>query len=347
MKLNVLAASLLTVFLAVTSACQEPAPATGTESRLRNIRQLTFGGENAEAYLSFSGDRLIYQATTDSFACDQIFTMDLYGKNVSLMSTGRGRTTCSYFLPGDSAYIYASTHGKGPECPPKPDFSKGYVWPIYPEYDIYVTPSGGGEPRLLAGSAGYDAEATVSPVGDRIVFTSSRDGDLDLYSMSLDGSGIVRLTNDIGYDGGAFYSADGKKIVYRAHHPSDSAGKADFQNLLKNGLVRPSVMELFVMDADGTEKTRITEFGAASFAPYFHPDGRRIIFSSNMKDPKKRNFDLFLINADGTGLEQVTFNDTFDGFPVFTADGKRLIFASNRNAGRPGETNIFIADWVP
>lgn len=347
MKMKVLIPAILILFLAASSSCQQPPPANGTESRIRNVRQLTFGGENAEAYLSFSGNRLIFQATKDSFACDQIFAMDLDGANVSLLSTGRGRTTCSYFLPGDTAYIYASTHGKGPECPPKPDFSRGYVWAIYPEYDIYVSGTGGGGPKLLSGSAGYDAEATVSPVGDRIVFTSSRDGDLDLYSMNVDGSGVVRLTNEVGYDGGAFYSSDGKKIVYRAHHPPDSAGKADFIDLLKNGLVRPSVMELFVMNADGSEKTRITDYGAASFAPYFHPDGKKIIFSSNMKDPKKRNFDLFLINTDGTGLEQVTFNDTFDGFPVFTADGKQLIFASNRNAGRPGETNIFIADWVP
>jgi TolB protein len=336
-----------TFFLASTSFPQSDTLLRDGESHLRNLRQLTSGGENAEAYLSFSGGKLIFQSTRDSFACDQIFTMDTDGGNVSLMSTGKGRTTCSYFLPGDSSFIYASTHGQAPECPPKPDFSKGYVWAIYPAYDIYVDRIGGGVPKLLAGSPGYDAEATVSPLGDRIVFTSSRDGDLDLYSMKIDGTDVVRLTDEIGYDGGAFFSADGKKIVYRAFHPADSAGKADFLELLRQGLVRPSVMELFMMNADGSGKTRITDFHAASFAPYFLPDGKKIIFASNMNDPKKRNFDLFLINTDGTGLEQVTFNDTFDGFPVFTADGKKLVFASNRNAGRPGETNIFIADWVP
>jgi TolB protein len=347
MNIKTLSISILTFFLASSSFTQPDTLRRNAESHLRNIRQLTFGGENAEAYLSFSGKKLIFQSTRDSLACDQVFAMDVDGGNVTLMSTGRGRTTCSYFLPGDNTYLYASTHGQGPECPPKPDYSKGYVWAIYPAYDIYVNTIGGREPKLLTGSPGYDAEATVSPVGDRIVFTSGRDGDLDLYSMKIDGTDIVRLTDDVGYDGGAFFSADGRKIVYRAFHPADSAGKADFLALLRNGLVRPSVMELYVMNADGTGKTRITDYGAASFAPYFLPDGKKIIFASNMNDPKKRNFDLYLVNTDGTGLEQVTFNDTFDGFPVFTSDGKKLIFASNRNAGRPGETNIFIADWTP
>jgi TolB protein len=347
MNIKVFTITVLTFFLAPATFAQPDTLRREGETHLRNIRQLTFGGENAEAYLSFGGTRLIFQATRDSFACDQVFAMGLDGGNVALMSTGRGRTTCSYFLPGDSTYLYASTHGQGPDCPPKPDYSKGYVWAIYPAYDIYVDRIGRHEPKLLTGSPGYDAEATVSPAGDRIVFTSSRDGDLDLYSMNLDGTDIVRLTDEVGYDGGAFFSADGRKIVYRAYHPADSAGKADFLGLLRNGLVRPSEMELYVMNADGTGKTRITDYRAASFAPYFLPDGKKIIFASNMNDPKKRNFDLYLINTDGTGLERVTFNDTFDGFPVFTADGKKLIFASNRNAGKPGETNIFIADWNP
>jgi Tol biopolymer transport system component len=317
------------------------------EKHLRNIRQLTFGGENAEAYLSFSGENLIFQSTRDSFQCDQIFTMDIGGGNVTLRSTGKGRTTCAYYLPGDTTYIYSSTHSGGAECPPKPDFSRGYVWAIYPSFDIYINHILGGEPRALNPAPGYDAEATVSPRGDRIIFTSGRDNDLELYSMNLDGSNLVRLTHDIGYDGGAFFSADGEKIVYRAHHPADSAGKAEFRQLLGEGLVRPSVMELFVMNADGSERRQITSLGAASFAPYFHPGGEKIVFASNYKDPRGRNFDLFQVNVDGTGMEQITFNETFDGFPVFTADGTHLVFASNRNAKVSGETNVFIAEWVP
>jgi TolB protein len=347
MNTRIIAALVLICILAGHSFSQSDSLVKPGETHLRNIRQLTFGGENAEAYLSFSGRMLIFQSTRDSFQCDQIFTMDLDGGDVTLRSPGKGRTTCSYFLPGDTTYLFSSTHGVSDSCPPKPDFSKGYVWAVYPGYDIYVNGIRGGAPRLLSGSAGYDAEATVSPTGDRIVFTSSRDGDLDLYSMNIDGSDVVRLTNDIGYDGGAFFSPDGKKIVYRAFHPADSAGKADYLGLLKNGLVRPSVMELYVMNADGSGKRQITNFGAASFAPYFYADGKKIIFASNMKDPRGRNFELFTINVDGSGLEQVTFNETFDGFPVFTADGKRLVFASNRNDSRTGETNIFIADWNP
>ncbi len=328
-------------------ACRQDTLELPGETHLTNIRQLTFGGENAEAYLSFSGDRLIFQSTRDSLECDQIFVMNLDGGAPRLLSTGSGRTTCSYFLPGDTTFLYSSTHGHGPGCGEKPDYSMGYVWPVYPAYDIWIRGVRGGEPRILNASEGYDAEATVSPLGDRIVFTSSRDNDLDLYSMKTDGSDVVRLTNEIGYDGGAFYSADGKKIVYRSHHPSDSAGIADFQNLLARGLVRPSVMEIQIMNADGSGKKQITNFGSASFAPYFHPDGKQIVFASNMKDPKGRNFDIFLMNIDGSGLSQVTFNDSFDGFPVFTADGKHLIFSSNRNAGKQGETNVFIADWIP
>jgi TolB protein len=201
--------------------------------------------------------------------------------------------------------------------------------------------------KILSASDGYDAEATVSPLGDRIVFTSSRDNDLELYSMNIDGSDVVRLTHEIGYDGGAFYSADGKKIVYRSQHPTDSAGISDFQTLLSHGLVRPSVMEIQIMNADGSGKRQLTNFGTASFAPYFHPDGNQIVFASNMKDPKGRNFDIFVMNVDGTGVTQVTYNDSFDGFPVFTADGKHLIFSSNRNSAREGDTNVFIADWIP
>jgi len=318
-----------------------------SETHLANIRQLTFGGENAEAYLSFGGDRLIFQSTRDSLQCDQIFSMTLDGGNVTMVSTGAGRTTCSYFLPGDTSVLYSSTHGHGAGCLEKPDYSLGYVWPVYRAYDIWTRDLKGGEPRILSASDGYDAEATVSPRGDRIVFTSSRDNDLELYSMNTDGSDVVRLTHEIGYDGGAFYSADGSKIIYRSHHPSDSAGIADFQRLLAAGLVRPSVMEIQIMNADGSGKKQLTDFGAASFAPYFHPDGKQIVFASNMKDPKGRNFDIFLMKIDGSGLEQVTFNDSFDGFPVFTADGRHLIFSSNRNAAIEGETNVFIADWIP
>ncbi|HEV8538958.1 MAG TPA: hypothetical protein VGR15_08580 [Bacteroidota bacterium] len=318
-----------------------------TENHFDHLKQLTFGGENAEAYFSSHDDRLIFQSTRDSLKCDQIFAMDLSGGSLRMLSTGKGRTTCAYYLPGDSTFIYSSTHGADSSCPPKPDYSKGYIWAVYKSYDIYLGGSDGTIRRRLTATDGYDAEATVAPTGNRIVFTSARDGDLNLYSMRLDGSDVRQLTDETGYDGGAFYSGDGKQIVYRAYHPKDQKELEDYKQLLGNGFVRPTQMDLFVMNADGSEKRRITTIGAASFAPYFHPDGKRIIFASNMKDPKGRNFDLFLIDTDGKNLEQITYNDTFDGFPMFTRDGKKLVFASNRNAKVRGETNIFIADWKP
>ncbi len=317
------------------------------EKHIQHVRQLTFGGENAEAYFSFNFDRLIFQSTRDSFPCDQIFSMDLEGNHLRLLSTGTGRTTCAYFLPGDTTIIYASTHLAGPHCPPRPDYSKGYIWAVYKSYDIFLATAGGAIRRQLTATEGYDAEATVSPLGDRIVFTSVRDGDLDLYTMNLDGSNVRRLTNELGYDGGAFFSPDGKQIVYRAYHPAEQQEIAEYKALLADGFVRPSKMDLFVMNSDGSDKHQITHLGAASFGPYFHPDGKHIIFASNMHDPKGRNFELYLVNIDGTHLEQITFNPSFDGFPMFNRDGTKLVFASNRHDHVKGETNIFMADWVP
>ncbi len=299
------------------------------ERHLRNIRQLTFGGQNAEAYFSADGSRLIFQSTRDTFACDQIFTMTTSGDSVNLVSTGDGVTTCSFFAPRGDRVIYCSTHLGGDECPPKPSYEQGYVWAVYPEYDVFSARPDGSDLTRLTTTPGYDAESVYSPDGSKILFTSIRDGDLELYVMNADGSNPQRLTHQIGYDGGAFFSPDGSRIVYRAQH-----------------LVRPAVMEIFVMDADGSNRRQITRNGAANFCPYFHPNGNQIIFASNMDDLTGRNFDLYLINDDGTGLERITFNETFDAFPMFSRDGAKLVFASNRNNAQPGETNVFIADWV-
>lgn len=316
------------------------------ETHLANLRQLTFGGENAEAYFSSDGTKLIFQSTRDSYACDQIFTMNVDGTDINLVSTGLGRTTCSYFFPDRQRIIYSSTHLGGKECPPRPSFARGYVWAVYPSYDIFSANLDGSDLVRLTETPGYDAEATISPDGQKIVFTSLRDGDLEIYTMNSDGTEAKRLTHTKGYDGGAFFSYNNQKIVYRAHHPTDPKELAEYEELLSQNLVKPSKMEIFVMDADGSNQHRVTYNGAANFAPYFHPDGKRIIFASNLEDPKGRNFDLYLINIDGTNLERITYNDTFDGFPMFSPDGKKLVFASNRNARVKGETNIFIADWM-
>ncbi len=318
------------------------------ESYLKNIKQLSFGGENAEAYFSFDGKQLIFQSKRDNLGCDQIFTMNVNGSNVKMVSNGEGRTTCSYFFKGGKKVLYASTHGGKKECPPNPDFSKGYVWAIYPDYDIYTATPDGKNIKKLTDNPGYDAEATVSPNGKKIVFTSERDGDLELYSMDTNGKNIKRLTNEPGYDGGAFFSPDNKMIVYRGSHPTDPQLVQRDKELLAQHLIVPTTFEVWVMNADGTNKRQVTKLKTASFAPFFTPDGKKIIFCTNYfaTDPRKRNFDLALINLDGTGLERVTYNESFDGFPMFSPDGKKLVFASNRNAATVGDTNVFIADWV-
>ncbi len=315
------------------------------EVHFAGLRQLTAGGENAEAYFSFDGKQLIFQSTRPPYRCDQIFRMNVAGGDARLVSTGKGRTTCAYFLPGDSGVLFSSTHAGSPECPPKADMSRGYVWALYKDYDIYTARADGSDLRPLTQTPGYDAEATVSPDGKKIVFTSVRDGDLDIYSMNLDGSGVTRLTHEKGYDGGPFYSADSRWIVYRAHHPKEPKEVERYEQLLADGLIEPRTLEIMIMAADGSGKRTITDNGKANFAPFWHPDGRRIIFASNMNDPRGRNFDLFLVNSDGSGLRQVTFNDTFDGFPMFNKAGDKLVFASNRHGAREGETNIFVADW--
>lgn len=317
-----------------------------SEKRLRNLKQLTFGGENAEAYFSADGKQLIFQSTRDGRGCDQIYTMSVDGSNVKMISTGEGRTTCSYFLPGARQVLYSSTHLGSKECPPKPDFSQGYVWAVYPSFDIFTARPDGTGLKQLTNTPGYDAETTITLDGKKLVFTSMRDGDLDIYSMDANGKNVRRLTNELGYDGGPFWSYDGKQIVYRANHPQTEKQKEDYRNLLKQNLIRPTALEIWVMNADGSNKRQVTSNGKANFGPYFFPDGKRIIFSSNLDDPRGRNFDLYMINVDGTGQERITFNETFDGFPMFSPDGKKIVFASNRNAAKQGDTNIFIADWV-
>ena len=316
------------------------------EKHLRNVRQLTFGGENAEAYFSGDGRELIFQSKRDRLDCDQIFKMDVDGSNVRMVSTGQGRTTCSYFLPKQNRILYASTHKAAKECPPQPDFRRGYVWPIYPSYEIFTARTDGSDLKQLTSVPGYDAEATVSTDGRKIVFTSMRDGDLDIYTMDANGKNVRRLTSELGYDGGAFFSRDGRQIVYRSYHPQTPEQVARYKQKLAENVIEPSVFEIWVMNADGTNKRQVTRLGAASFAPYFLPDAQRIIFASNVNDPKGRNFDLYLVNVDGSNLERVTYEETFDGFPMFSPDGKKLVFASNRKAAARGDTNVFIADWV-
>ena len=315
------------------------------EKHLANMRQLTFEGENAEAYFAFDGKKLIFQST-QGHDCDQIYTMNLDGTGRTLVSTGKGRTTCAFFYPDGEHIVYASTHLGGDACPPKPDPSKGYVWPIYATYDIFRAKRDGSELTQLTKRLGYDAEATVAGDGT-IVFTSTRDGDMEIYTMKSDGSDVRRLTNLPGPDGGPFFSVDGSKIVFRGRHPEKGPELDGYFALLKDELWKPSGLDVFVMNRDGSNLQQVTKnVGGANWAPFFTPDGSKIIFASNMKNPRGGNFDLYLINVDGTGLEQITFSDTFDGFPMFSPDGSKLVFASNRHSKVSTSTNVYIADWV-
>ncbi len=317
------------------------------EKHFKNMKMLTNGGENAEAYFSFDGTKIIFQSTGE-YECDQIFIMNPDGTDKHLVSTGKGRTTCSYFYPDGKSILYASTHLGGDMCPQKPDHSKGYVWALYDDYDIFKADLDGKNLVKLTDVKGYDAEATISPKGDKIIFTSTRNGDIDLYSMNLDGSEVKQLTDIPGYDGGAYYSYDGSMIVFRASRFDDPAKLKEYQDLLAEGLIRPGKLEIYVMNADGSNIRQVTNNGAANFGPYFFPDGKRIIYCSNQDDPKGRNFDLYMINVDGTGNERITYNDTFDGFPMFSLHdgGKKFVFCSNRFNAKQGETNVFICDWI-
>ena len=353
--------SLAVLFAAGIAACAQPSPdsaplPTATvvpaetpvllpqETRLSNVKQLTYEGENAEAYFSLDGTKLTFQSNA-SHKCDQIYTMTVDGKDRKLLSSGDGRTTCSFFTPDGKSVVYASTHLGGKDCPPVPDPSAGYVWPIYDTYDIFKVNADGTNLTQLTKTKGYDAEATIAPDG-RIVFTSTRDGDMEIYSMAPDGSDVKRLTNAPGPDGGPFWSADGQQIVFRGRHMPKGDDLNSYNTLLKQGLWRPSALDVFVMNRDGSNMRQITkDLGGSNWAPFFAPDGKKIIFASNMKEPRRGNFDLYLINVDGTGLEQITFSNTFDGFPMFSPDGKKLIFASNRHSKKPTDTNLFIADF--
>ena len=324
------------------------------ETHLKNIRQLTFGGDNAEAYWSFDDKKLVFQAKNEDWGaeCDQIYIFDPYADNISptqrppLVSTGLGRTTCSYFMPGNESVIYASTHLGGEACPPEPPRGAKYVWPIYETFDIFTADMDGNILQQLTDTPGYDAEATLSPDGSLIVFTSIRSGDLELYTMKTDGSDVKQVTFGLGYDGGAFFSPDGTKLIFRSSRPKTAEAQAEYKDLLSRGLVQPTSMELYVCNVDGSDLKKITDLGKANWAPFFHPSGKKVIFSSNHMSERGFPFNLFMVNLDGSGLEQITFDSAFDSFPMFSYDGKKLVFSSNRNNGGTRDTNLFIADWV-
>lgn len=317
------------------------------ETHFRHLWQITFGGQNAEGYFSADGTKLIFQSTRDGYPCDQMYVMEFATGAVTRVSTGKGRCTCGYFYDHDRRILFSSTHADADTCPPRPDYSQGYVWGVYPGYDIWTARPDGTDLQRLTNRPGYDAETTVSSDGQWFLFTSLRDGDIDLYKMHPDGTGLQRLTDHLGYDGGAFFSRDGRSICWRAWYPPDSAGAAEYRTLLARNLVKPTRMELWTMRADGTQKRQVTHQGGASFCPYFTPDGKAILYASNFEHPDGRNFDLYLVSTGGGTPHPVTRDPQFDAFPMFSPDGRWLVFASNRGGKERGETNLFLAEWRP
>ena len=325
-----------------------------TEPHLHNIRQLTFGGDNAEAYFSPDGKKLAFQSNFKGWghSCDQIHALTIADAKDSsyrppLISTGKGRTTCSYFMPDGKHILYASTHLAGEGCPPEPPPRKDrkYLWQVLPTYDIFIADEKGSITKRLTDRDGYDAEATVSPKGDKIVFTSDRSGDLELWTMNIDGSDQRQVTNQLGYDGGAFFSPDGKKLVFRASRPTTDSAQTEYKELLSQGLVAPTNMEIYTCNVDGSDLKQITNLGKANWAPYYHPAGKKILFSSNHKSQRGYDFHIYMINEDGTGIEQITSESMFNAFPMFSPDGTKLVWSSNRDNGGTRDTNVFIADW--
>lgn len=322
-----------------------------SEKHFKNMQQLTFGGDNAETYWSFDNKKFVFQRKNkeDGINCDQIFIADVpkAGEkfDFKMISTGKGRTTCSYFLQGDTTVIWASTHLKHENCPPEPDRTNGYVWPMYPEFEIFISDLEGNNLEQLTDNNFYDAEATTSPTENKIVYTSTKSGDIELYILDLTTKEEIQITTELGYDGGAFFSPDGKKILWRSSRPKTEAEIKKYKDLLAKDMVEPSDMELFVCNIDGSEKKKITDLGGANWAPFFHPSGEKIIFCSNHIN-KKFPFNLFMINIDGTGLERISYDNTFDSFPMFSPDGKYLVFSSNRQNGGTHDTNIFLCEWV-
>lgn len=347
----ILTASALAAAVPISAQVRTVAPGKGEEVHLSNIRMLTSGGENAEAYWSADGKWITFQSSRDGRPCDQQYVMKADGSEIKRISDGRGKTTCGWFFPDGKRLFFGSSTAHDSACPPKPDPSKGYVWPL-DKYDIYTVNKDGSNFKRLTNYNVYTAEGVLSPDGKKFVFTSLKDGDLDIYTMNVDGTDVKQLTHTLGYDGGPWWSPDGKKIVYRAHHPKDSVEVKQYKDLLAQGLIRPSKVELFVMNADGSDNRQVTALGGANFGPSWTPDGKKIIFASNFREPRSENFELYLIDASASmagadKLQQITFNPTFDGFPMFSPDGRKLIWAANRHSSKPHETNLFVADWKP
>jgi Tol biopolymer transport system component len=344
---------LLLLAISAPTPAEEPPFDYTEQDFLSNVRRLTFAGRRAgEGYFSPDGSRMVFQSEREpGNPFYQIYSMDMRTGQTELVSTGVGKTTCSFIHPLSGDVVFGSTHhdpcseelqrqeldlrASGQE--------RRYAWDYDPEMDLWVRSAADGTLRRLTEARGYDAEASYSPDGEWIVFTSTRGAygrelteeeqarlEVDpsyfaeLYRMRSDGSGLQQLTDVPGYDGGPFFFPDGSRVVWR--------------RFSEDGLIA----DIWSMRPDGSDPRQLTDFGAMSWAPYVHPSGAYILFASNKLGFS--NFEIFLVDVEGTRQPvRVTWTDGFDGLPVPTPDGRRLVWTSTRHEGEGGQ--LFIADW--
>jgi Tol biopolymer transport system component len=314
------------------------------EDHLTKVTQLTFTGENTQASFSPDNKNIIFQSTRNRLRCDAIFRMHSDGSDISQISSGKGIASSAVISPDNNSIIYSSTQKVDYQCPSKPEYSKAYSWLLYSSYDLFKDELTGGSDERIIKSSSYDGGAVYSPKGDKIIFSSGRTGDLELYIANSDGNNVKQLTNIDGYDGDAVFSRDGKYIVWRASRPKGN-DLHDYRYQLSQGIIKEGKFEIFMMKLAGGKPIQLTNNGATNFSPSFDPNSNNIIFSSNMSQKDGRNYDIYTLNLKTRKLERITYYSGFDGYPVFSSDGKKLLFTSSRNFRYKAEKNIFIVNW--
>jgi len=318
---------------------------------IENVKQLSFQGDNGEAYFNSDDSKVIFQSKRNNNNCDKLYIVDINGNNLTEFVANDGAFTCAYFSLDDRYIFFSSTMHLGSECPEiyKDPNPRKYIWPLR-DYEIFRYDNGA--VKQLTNYSGYNAETTTHPFEEKVIFTSLRDGDINLFEMDYNGENVKQITSEYGYDGGAFYSPNGENIVWRAWYPTSDEEISMWKNNLAKKFIESVPLDIYVAKNDGSEKQRLTSNGATNWAPSWHPDGKHIVFSSNMDDWREdynaygSNFELYMINIATKTLTRLTNNDTFDSFSVFSKNGKKIVFSSNRDAENPRNTNIFIADIV-